>query len=362
MRQIRHRRVGDKKATICIMAERWDDEEQPSSWSDEFRQRFEGRWPIPRQTVLGILGGLLAFAGVVSSAYTVEPEQEAVILRFGRYVSTEPPGLHFKLPFGIDSAIKVRTKVILQEEFGFRTKGTEGTRSAYDENFRQESMTLTGDLNVADVEWILQYQISDPQKYLFQARNVLTNIRDISQSIMRRVVGDRLVSDVLTVGRVEITEEAQRLTQEVLDRYNMGIRIVTIKLQDVNPPEPVKPAFNDVNRAKQEQEQAINQAEEQYNKIIPESEGKAEQTIQDAEGYATSLINRARGDAGRFTAMLQTYRSAPGATRTRLYLEAMEELYGRFKELTLIDPSIKGVLPIFGAPALKESPAPGGHP
>ena len=333
------------------MAERWDDEEQPSSWSDEFRQRFEGRWPIPRQTVLGILGGLLAFAGVVSSAYTVEPEQEAVILRFGRYVSTEPPGLHFKLPFGIDSAIKVRTKVILQEEFGFRTKGTEGTRSAYDENFRQESMTLTGDLNVADVEWILQYQISDPQKYLFQARNVLTNIRDISQSIMRRVVGDRLVSDVLTVGRVEITEEAQRLTQEVLDRYNMGIRIVTIKLQDVNPPEPVKPAFNDVNRAKQEQEQAINQAE-----------GKAEQTIQDAEGYATSLINRARGDAGRFTAMLQTYRSAPGATRTRLYLEAMEELYGRFKELTLIDPSIKGVLPIFGAPALKESPAPGGHP
>ena len=143
----------------------------------------------------------------------------------------------------------------------------------------------------------------------------------------------------------------------------MGIRSATIKLQYVNPPEPVKPAFNDVNRAKQEQEQAINQAEEQYNKIMPEAEGKAEQTIQDAEGYATSLINRARGDAGRFTAMLQTYRNAPQATRTRLYLEAMEELYGRFKDLTLVDPSIKGVLPLFGALApAKEPVVPGGHP
>lgn len=344
------------------MADRWDEEGSSNSWAEEFRRQFGGQWPVPKEAALWALGGLLGLLGVASSVYTVEPEQEAVVLRFGRYVSTAPPGLHFKLPFGVERAIKVRTKVILQEEFGFRTTGTEGTRSAYDENFRQESMTLTGDLNVADVEWIVQYQISDPQKYLFQARNVLTNIRDISQSIMRRVVGDRLVSDVLTVGRVEITEEAQRLTQEVLDRYNMGIRIVTIKLQDVNPPEPVKPAFNDVNRAKQEQEQAINQAEEQYNKIIPEAEGKAEQTIQDAEGYATSLINRARGDAGRFTAMLQTYRNAPQATRTRLYLEAMEELYGRFKELTLIDPGVKGLLPVFGTPGLKELAAPGGQP
>jgi membrane protease subunit HflK len=200
---------------------------------------------------------------------------------------------------------------------------------------------------VANVEWIMQYQISDPKKYLFNTREVTKNMRDVSQSVLRRVVGDRAVTDVLTVGRVEIAEEAHRLTQEVLDRYDIGIRIVTVKLQDVNPPENVRPAFNDVNSAKQEQEQAINNAEQEYNRVIPEARGKAEQSIRDAEGYATAAVNRAEGEAKRFRSILQAYQSAPTVTRTRLYLETMEELYSRFKSLTIVDKGVQGLLPVF---------------
>jgi membrane protease subunit HflK len=298
--------------------------------------------------VLAVVGAVFVVALAFTSFYTVEPSDEAVILRFGRYVSTESPGLHFKLPFGIDSAIKVRTKVILQEEFGFRSSGMRGSRTDYSgDDFKKESLTLSGDLNVAEVEWIVQYQISDPKKFLFNTREVLVNLRDVTQSVLRRVVGDRLVNEVLTVGRVEIAEEVHRLTQEILDRYDMGIRIVTVKLQDVNPPQRVRPAFNEVNAAKQEQEQVINQAEKEYNMVIPEARGKAEKTIRDAQGYATAVVNRAEGDAARFQDVLQAYRTAPSVTRTRIYLETMEEIYGRFKSLTIVDKNVQGLLPVF---------------
>lgn len=308
--------------------------------------------------------GAIAFVGLgaITSIYTVEPSEEAVILRFGRYISTQPPGLHFKLPFGLEQAIKVKTKIILQEEFGFRSKGQIGSRTDYTtQDVMEESLTLTGDLNVANVEWIVQYQISDPKKYLFNTREVTQNLRDVSQSVLRRVVGDRVVTEVLTVGRVEIAEEAQRLTQEVLDRYDIGIRIVTVKLQDVNPPEKVRPAFNDVNAAKQEQEQAINHAEREYNRVIPEARGKAEQSIRDAEGYATAVVNRAEGEASRFRSVFQAYQVAPTVTRTRLYLETMEELYSRFKSLTIVDKGVQGLLPVFQEKPSPPAPA-GGTP
>lgn len=330
-----------------------------SKWNDdnneinEFLNNLSKSWGAGgpfRHTLMSIAVIVVIALAAMTSVYTVEPSEEAVILRFGRYISTQPPGLHFKIPFGIDRAIKVRTKVILQEEFGFRTKGNVGSRSDYSsDSFTEESLTLTGDLNVANVEWIVQYQISDPKKYLFNTREVTTNLRDVSQSVLRRVVGDRVVTDVLTVGRVEIGEEAQRLTQEVLDRYDIGIRIVTVKLQDVNPPGKVRPAFNDVNAAKQEQEQAINHAESEYNRVIPEARGKAEQSIRDAEGYAMAVVNRAEGDAARFRSVLSAYQMAPTITRTRLYLETMEELYARFKSLTIVDKGVQGLLPVFSS-------------
>lgn len=297
-------------------------------------------------------GALLLGLAVITSFYTVQPSEEAVIVRMGKYSETTSPGLHFKLPFGIDAAIKVKTKLVLQEEFGFRsTDSSQNEVTKYQKDtFARESLMLTGDLNVADVEWIVQYQISDPRKYLFQAQDPGRNIRDVSEAIMRRVVGDRTVNETLTTGRVEIASEAQRLTQEVLDKYDLGIRVVTIKLQDVNPPDLVKPSFNEVNAAKQEQEKAINMAEEEYNKVIPEARGKAEETLSQAEGYAAAVVNRAKGEAERFTLTLQEYRRGPDVTRKRIYLETMEELFTRFDKVTIVDDKVKGLMPVFSPP------------
>lgn len=290
---------------------------------------------------------LVAVAGF-TCFFTVEPDEETVILRLGKYRETVGPGLHFKLPFGIDKALKIPTERILQEEFGFRSHDTRSTPTTYSQqDYSQESLMVTGDLNVADVEWITQYQIADSMKFLFHTGNPIQNIRDISQAVMRRVVGDRLVTDVLTVGRIEIASEAQRLTQEVIDRYDMGVRIVSIKLQDVNPPDPVKPSFNDVNSAKQEQEQMINQAERAYNEQVPKARGEAEEQISTAEGYATAVLNRAKGDAEKFTLILTEYRKAPAITRRRIYLDTMEKLYPRFERITIVDENIKGLLPVF---------------
>ena len=333
------------------MPQPWEDpQEEIKDLLKSLSRRFGGDGPNKSVILTIALVALVGF-GMMSSVYTVEPAEQAVVLRLGRYIATQPPGLHFMIPFGIDRAIKVKTKVILQEEFGFRSAGSSSGRTTYsDQALKEESHTLTGDLNVADVEWIVHYQIADPKKFLFNARDVLKNLRDVSQSVMRRVVGDRMVGEVLTTGRVEIAEEAHRLTQEILDKYDLGLRIVTVKLQDVNPPEAVKPAFNEVNAAKQEQEKVINEAEREYNKVIPEAKGRADQTVQDAEAYATRVVNRARGDAQRFRDVLRAYRTAPAVTKTRLYLETMEELYGRMETLTIVDKGVKGLLPVFTLP------------
>lgn len=291
---------------------------------------------------------LLLVVGAFTSFYTVEPDEEAVVIRFGKYLNTNDPGLHFKLPMGIDNVIKVKTKRVLQAEFGFRTENTNSRRTTYSSrNYKAESLMLTGDLNVADVEWAVQFQISDPFKFLFKTSSPEINIRDVSESIMRRVVGDRSVSDVLTTGKVEIEIRALELMQEVLNKYDMGVKIVTVKLQDVNPPEVVKPSFNEVNAAKQEQEKAINQAEGDYNKIIPEARGKAEKLVSEAEGYATAQLNRALGDAEKFEAILKEYKRAPQITRKRIYLETMSTIFKKFENITIVDPEVKGLLPVF---------------
>ena len=293
--------------------------------------------------------GALVIAGY-SSYYTVEPDEEAVLIRFGQYIKTTQPGLHFKLPFGIERVTKVKTKIVHQEEFGFRSTNTETRRTTYStRNFETESLMLTGDLNVAEVQWVVQYQISDPFKFLFQTSEPRRNIRDVSESIIRRVVGDKLVTDVLTTGRVEISSNAKILMQQILDRYDMGVNIKSIKLQDVNPPKMVQSSFNEVNSAKQDQEKMVNQAEESYNKVIPEARGKADKLISEAEGFAEGTINRAHGDAERFLALYYEYKKAPSITRKRIYLDTMQELYSRFENITIIDPKIKGLLPIYNS-------------
>ncbi len=295
-----------------------------------------------------IIGGIILIVLAMTTFYTVEPDEEAVVIRFGKYMTTNPPGLHFKVPFGIDKVIKVKTKRVLQAEFGFRTSNVGSRRTQYsNSNYSNESLMLTGDLNVADVEWAVQYQISDPFKFLFQTKDPIQNIRDVSESIMRRVVGDRSVSNVLTTGKVAVEDAAKVLMQEVLNKYDLGIKIVTVKLQDVNPPNVVKPSFNEVNAAKQEQEKVINQAEGSYNKVIPEARGKAEKLVSEAEGYAEALVNRSEGDAQKFAEVLKAYKRSPKITRKRIYLETMETIFRRFENLTIVDPKVKGLLPVF---------------
>ena len=307
-----------------------------------------------KKGILPVVALILVAVGVYTLFYTVEPDEEAVVIRLGRYLKTEDPGLQFKMPFGIDRVIKVRSKRVLQEEFGFRTTDTSSRITRYaKKTYGTESLMLTGDLNAGGGEWAVQYKISDPFKYIFQTSEPTQNVRDVSESIMRRVVGDRSVTDVLTVGKVEIESEAKRLMQDVLNKYDMGILIVSVKLQDVNPPSVVKQSFNEVNEAKQEQEKAINEAEGAYNKVIPEARGKAEKLVSEAEGYAEAVVNRAMGDVKLFEEILVEYKRAPQVTKKRIYLDTMQEIFKELNNTVIIDSRVKGVLPVYSGKDLK---------
>ena len=292
----------------------------------------------------------IAIVSAATSYYQVEPEQVALVTRFGRYVHTAQPGPHFKWPLGIEEAVKVPIQRQLKQEFGFRTARA-GVQSEYNEkneDAKEESRMLTGDLNVANVEWIVQYKIKDAYQYVFRVRDVNGTLRDLSEAVMRKVVGDHSVTEVLTVGRERIQIAAKDELQNLCNHYQMGIEILQLVLQDVNPPEKVRDSFNEVNQAIQERERAINQAWASYNSVIPEAEGKAEQAIQNAEGYATERVNNARGDVQRFLALETEYRKAPAVTRSRLYLETIDKVLPRAKRRVFIDDSVKGVLPILG--------------
>lgn len=290
---------------------------------------------------------ILVVAGVMTSYYTVQPEEQAVVKRFGAVVSIREPGLHFKLPFGIDRAYNIPTARVLKQEFGFRTAGT-GDRTNYrkDAPLLEESLMLTGDLKVIDVEWVVQYRISDPSLYLHKARDPSKTIRDISEAVMRRIVGNSLGSDVLTEKRVEVAMNARQELQEILDSFEMGIQISTIELQDVTPPEKVKPAFNEVNQAEQERERLINEAEKRRNQVIPRAEGQAKQIIAQAEGYAAERVNAARGETARFTAILSEYEKVPEVTRQRLYLEMVDEVLPNLGRVYIMEDEGMSPLPL----------------
>lgn len=295
--------------------------------------------------------GPLAILGLIviigwTMIYSIGPDEVGVIKRFGKYTATTGPGLHIKLPFGIDKAIPVKVKRVFKEEFGLKTVRP-GIRTTYSRrSYLDESLMLTGDLNILDVRWIVQFKVSDPVKLLFNTRAPLENVRDISKVVMRRFVGDYRLDEVLTIAREEIDDLAQIEMQKILDYYETGIQVVTVKLLDVNPPDEVKPAFNEVNEAKQERERVTNQAWEAYNKAIPRAKGEAEKTIRQAEGYALDKINRAKGEAKRFAMVLAEYKKAPDITKKRLYLETMMEVLPKAKQKYIIDPEQSSILPL----------------
>jgi len=296
---------------------------------------------------------LFAIALIVISLwtawFTIQPEETGIVQRFGAVIRTAGPGLHFKVPFGIETVRTLPTARVLKEEFGFRTlAAVPGQRTQYSadsKSFKSESLMLTGDLNVIDVQWIIQYRIEDPILYLFNVRDTPKTIRDITEAVMRRVVGNRLGSDVLTVARVEVSSEAKVEIQKILTEYKTGVRLVTVELQDVTPPDSVKPAFNEVNEARQDKERTINQAQEQANREIPKARGVATQSISQSEGYALERINRAKGEANRFKAILADYEGAPEVTRRRLYLESVSGFLTGLKDLYIVDSDQKALIP-----------------
>jgi membrane protease subunit HflK len=280
-----------------------------------------------------------------SGFFQVGPEEAGVIVRFGKYTKTVMPGLNFKIPF-IEQVYKVPVERQQKLEFGFRTTEA-NVRSQYTKSGTQdESLMLTGDLNLADVEWVVQYRINDPYKFLFKVRNPQSTLRDISEGAVRQIVGDRTVNEVLTVGRTEIASSVQQLIQELSNSYQLGVKIDQVVLQDVNPPDPVKAAFNAVNEAQQEKETLINKAKSEYNKVIPRAKGQAEETIQKAEGYAVERVNNAEGQVARFNELYSEYIKAPDVTRQRIYLETMQEVLPRLGNKIITDQDGNNVLPL----------------
>lgn len=305
-----------------------------------------GGIPDIRKYIFPAVAVFLGLIFIFSGLYSVGPDEVGVIRRFGKYIHSTGPGLHFKIPMGIDKANKVKVRYIFKEEFGFKTLKA-GIKTQYSSReYFDESLMLTGDLNVLIVEWIVQFKIKDPVKLLFSIRNPRETIRTISEAVMRQVVGDASVTEALTTRRVEINQEMQDRLQEILDSYDSGVQIVTVKLQDVNPADEVKASFNEVNEAKQEKEKMINQAWEAYNKAIPNAKGQAEKTIRESEGYALNRVNMAKGDASRFISTWEAYKEAKEVTRKRLYLETMTEVLPKAGQKYIMDSSTNSILPL----------------
>lgn len=321
-----------------------------------------GPWIFP------LLMIVFGFSALGSLFYQIGPDEVGVVQCFGKYVRTTGPGLRMKMPFGMETVKKIKVTHVFKEEFGFRTVAagvrsvfqgrqvsedmdpTQSSRTTRDGNtndpFLSESLMLTGDLNTAVVEWIVQYRVKDPVGFAFRIRNPRETIRNMSEAIMRLVIGDHNINQILTAGREQIQTEVEKKLQDVLDSYGSGIEVRNVILQDVTPPDEVKPSFNEVNEARQEKEKLINQAWEDYNHVIPRAGGQAEQQVHEAEGYALDRVNRAKGDAERFLLAWEAYKMAPQVTRQRLYLETLEKTLPNFKDKIILDSSQQGILPL----------------
>lgn len=293
-----------------------------------------------------LAGGILLLLAAASTFYSVPADSKAVILRFGRYHATADPGLRTKLPFGIDRKYEVPVKRVISMEFGFTTlkAGKVSDFSVTNENNREKLM-LTGDLNIASVEWVVQYKITDPKKYLFVVHDVEGTMRDASEAVMRRLVGDRSVDEVITIGREQLAADAKAEMQRLLDEYECGVQLVALTLQDVTPPEPVKDAFDDVNRALQEKDRVINQAMAFRNSKIPAARGEREKKIKEAEGYMKQKIRTVQGEVAALRAQYEAYQGAPEETRFRLFIETMEDVFRKAGRKIVVDTEVKGLLP-----------------
>lgn len=313
---------------------------------------------LPRFKLMGIAPVIIILLGIIawSSWYTVPSDSVAIVQRFGKFQAEVQPGLHFKIPLGVDVATILPVKRQLKQEFGFYTEGASNV-DQYSDNPAAESPMVTGDLNVALVEWVVQYRIAEPTNYLFAVREPGITLRNASESVMREVVGDRTVDEVLTIGRQEIEAEALVKLQQLATRYLMGVSIDQVQLKNINPPRPVQESFNEVNQAQQEKEKLINEARRDYNKVIPLAEGEKDQRIREAEGYRLKRVNEAEGDVARFNAVFTEYQKAPDITQRRLYLETMQAILPGIQNKIVVDEGMKNLLPLLNLNTSQKTPA-----
>ena len=305
-------------------------------------------------TIVVVLAAIAVIVFLSTSFIIVDQTENAVITTFGKYSKTLGAGLHYKLPFGIQKAYLVQTKVIQTEAFGFRTLKAGKVTQYSDKTFPDESTMLTGDLNIVDVEWIIQYKIVDPKAWLFDVADRASTIRDISQSVISRLVGDRTILGVIGADRQTIQDNAVILMNQIFSKYGLGIAVTQVQLQNIVPPAGVQAAFEDVNKAIQDMNRLINEGREAYNMEIPKAKGQADQTLEIAQGYATERINMAKGDVARFASVLTEYRKAPDVTRRRLYYEMVDQVFAGQKDVELIDKNFNNLLPLKYLDSTKE--------
>ena len=347
----------------------WGKKKQPSGPEDllaaliqKVRDTFAGRDKEPPQgppgeppaerpagpfsgpgKVVAIVAAFIVLQAVAGAFYTIKPGEVGIVLRFGQYHRTTTPGLHFKIPY-VDEMTKVDVESVRKEEFGFRTRTTGA--AAYDrKGFDMEALMLTGDKDVIEVAWIVQYKVSDPVLFLYRVRDVAQIVRDASETVTRRIVGNMDFDYVLS-NREILAANARKELQDQLNRLESGVAVMTLQLLDINPPEQVKPAFNEVNIADQDMKRLVNEAEETYNRVIPKARGSAKQIVEEARGYAVERTNRANGETNRFKAIVKEYEGAEEVTRQRLYLEAMQEILPQVEQVYVVDGSQQNILPL----------------
>ena len=317
------------------------------------------QFSIKPKYVVTVVIIVAVIAMVMSSFFIVDQTEQGVVLRFGKVNRIVGPGLQFKVPLGIEKNYNVPTQRVQNMEFGFRTQQAGINTSYSGGDYPEESIMLTGDLNIVDVEWIIQYRITQPVEWLFNVEYRQQTIRDISQSVINQLVGDRAILDVIGSARADIEQQGQDKMQRIFDQYGLGITVTTVKLRNIVPPKgEVQDAFEDVNKAVQDMNRLINEGKEQYNQQIPKARGQAQQLIQEAQGYAAERVNTAQGDVARFVAVLDKYELSPDVTRTRLYIETIEELFKTDEGTDLIDRGLENFIPFKGLSA--QSPAQGG--
>ncbi|MCL2214592.1 MAG: FtsH protease activity modulator HflK [Treponema sp.] len=297
------------------------------------------------RVVTVVIAGILVLIFLATSVFIVDQTEQAVITRFGKFIGIRDPGLHFKLPFGIDRNYTVNVRTVQTEEFGYRT--TRGGNIPAYSSQSIESVMLTGDLNIVDVEWIIQYRVVDPKAWVFNVQERTETIRDVSRSVINMLVGDRAIMDIMGVERSAIETESLIIMNDTFNDYALGINVIAVRLQNVTPPSgQVQEAFEDVNRAIQDRERLINEGQQSYNEAIPRARGEADRMVQEAQGYALERVNRANGDIARFNSVFAEYSRAPDVTRQRLYYEMIEEVFMNETEMTIIDRNLNNFLPL----------------